>query len=112
MWWWRWAVWIAPEHGGSASSSTADGGEGSDSCGSVASGSTRLDINPSCTACWPASTGRSSVMGLDAPIRGDITLAGHNGLIGLTLGAFESRRPDDMPAGYTFQAPSRSPSSK
>jgi hypothetical protein len=31
-----------------------------------------------------------------------IALAGHYGLIGLTLGAFEVPLPDDLPASYTF----------
>jgi hypothetical protein len=31
-----------------------------------------------------------------------VVLAGHYSLIGLTLGAFEVPRPDDLPAGYTF----------
>jgi 4-carboxymuconolactone decarboxylase len=31
-----------------------------------------------------------------------VALAGHYSLIGLTLGAFEVPRPDDLPASYTF----------
>jgi 4-carboxymuconolactone decarboxylase len=31
-----------------------------------------------------------------------VALAGHYSLIGLTLGAFEVPRPDDLPATYTF----------
>jgi 4-carboxymuconolactone decarboxylase len=36
-----------------------------------------------------------------------VALAGHYSLIGMTVGAFEVAQPDDLPASYTFQVPTR-----
>ncbi len=36
-----------------------------------------------------------------------VALAGHYSLIGMTVGVFDVPQPDDLPASYTFQVPTR-----